>query len=322
MENKTPDISVIVVTWNAKDYTLECLESLQRQSNGLTVEVIVVDNASGDGTPQAIAEKFPRVRLICNSENRGFARANNQGMEVSRGRYLYLINSDVVVPDDCLSLLLSYMEAHPDIGLLGPKMLTPAGEVGYSVMRFPTAWNTLCCALGFDSLFKRSNSLGGFMMKGFPYDHTEDVEVLTGWFWVVRRSALEKVGGLDEQFFMYGEDIEWSHRFHNGGWRVVYYADAEALHYGGASSKNAPARFYVEMRRANLQYHRKYHGPLSQAAYFVSVLLHECARVVAYCLIFVVRHSQRTEASFKIDRSLRCMGWLAGFRSTCKAQTS
>lgn len=301
MENKAPDISVIVVTWNAKEYTLGCLASLRDKPGSPDVEIIVVDNASSDGTAEAIAERFPSVRLIRNAQNLGFAKANNQGLKVSRGRYVCLVNSDVVVPEDCLSRLLAYMDANPDIGLLGPRMLTPKGEVGYSVMRFPTAWNTLCCALGFS----------GFMMKEFNYNHTHDVEVLTGWFWVARRSALAQVGGLDEQFFMYGEDIDWSQRFHNAGWRVVYCAEVEALHYGGASSKNAPARFYIEMRRANLQYYQKYHGLLSRFAYSLAVWSHELARVLAYGAIFVVRHSQRAEAAFKIDRSLRCIGWLA-----------
>lgn len=316
MHSCKPDISVVIVTWNARAYTLECLRSLQQQEPGAAVEIIVVDNASKDGTPEAVAEQFPSVRLILNAENLGFAKANNQGMQASRGRYLCLVNSDVVLPTDCLSHLLAYMEVNPNIGLLGPRMLTPKGNVGYSVMRFPTAWNTFCCALGLDSLFKRSRNFGGFMMKGFTYDHTEDVEVLTGWFWVVRRSAWEEVGGLDEQFFMYGEDIDWSRRFRSGGWRVVFYPNVEALHYGGASSNNAPARFYVEMRRANLQYYRKYHGPLSRAVYFLAVWSHELTRVVAYAIIFVARQSRRAEASFKITRSLQCLRWLAGLKST------
>jgi GT2 family glycosyltransferase len=301
MNNNLPDISVVVVTWNSKAYTIECLESLQKAGPHPAMEIVVVDNASSDGTAEAIAEHYPSVRLIRNAQNVGFARANNQGLQVCRGRYVCLVNSDVVVPEDCMPRVLSYMDANPDIGLLGPKMLTPTGEAGYSVMRFPTAWNTLCCALGFS----------GFMFKEFNYERTEDVEVLTGWFWVARRSALEQVGGLDEQFFMYGEDIDWSQRFHIAGWRVVYYAGAEALHYGGASSKNAPARFYIEMRRANLQYYRKYHGHLSRFAYSLAVWSHELARVLAYGAIFVLRQSQRAEASFKIDRSLRCMSWLA-----------
>jgi hypothetical protein len=305
MNPRSPDVSIVIVAWNARAYTLECLTSLHRQEPSLAIEIIVVDNASTDGTAEAVTERFPSVRLIRNAKNCGFAKANNQGIQASRGRYLGLVNSDVVLPQQCLSHLLAYMDANPDIGLLGPKMLTPTGDVGCSVMRFPTAWNTFCCALGFS----------GFMMKGFSYDRTGDVEVLTGWFWVVRRSAFEKVGGLDEQFFMYGEDIDWSRRFHNGSWRVVYYANVEALHYGGASSKIAPARFYIEMRRANLQYYRKYHGRLSRVGYWLAVWSHELVRVFAYGSIFIVRHSRRAEASFKIERSLRCMAWLTGVRS-------
>jgi len=307
-----PLLSIIVVTWNGKRYALECLESLNAQPTKLSAEVIVVDNGSTDGTPEAIRLQFPDVTLIENHANLGFARANNIGMALSRGKYVCLINSDVVIPSGCLEKMIEFMEAHSEIGLLGPKMLSPDGGIGASVMRFPTVWNTLCCALGLHSIFPHSALFGGFMMDGYAYDAVDNIEVLTAWFLMIPRMALQMVGGLDEQFFMYGEDIDWSYRFRAAGWQVVFYPDAGALHYGAASSEEAPMRFYVEMRRANLQYFRKHHGWLGVFGYRLAIWVHEIVRVVGYSFLYCFKRHRRSEAAFKIRRSIACMRWLTG----------
>jgi len=307
-----PLLSIIIVTWNGKRYALECLESLQAQSTNLSAEVIVVDNGSTDGTPEAIRTQFPNVTLIENHANLGFARANNIGMASSRGKYVCLVNSDVVIPSGCLEKMVEFMEAHPEIGVLGPKMLSPNGGIGASVMQLPTVWNTLCCALGLHTVFPRSALLGGFSMDAYAYDSIDDVEVLTGWFWMIPRTAMQMVGGLDEQFFFYGEDIDWCHRFRDAGWRVVFYPDAGALHYGAASSAEAPTRFYVEMRRANMQYFRKHHGRLGAFGYRFAIWVHETARVAGYLLIYCCNRHRRPEAAFKIRRSVACIQWLMG----------
>lgn len=308
-------LSIIVVTWNGKKYAIECLESLKSISATLDHEIIVVDNASTDGTPEAIRELFPNVKLIETGANLGFAKGNNIGMAASRGKYVCLVNSDVVIPNGCFEHLVDFMDENPDIGMLGPKMLSPDGGVGASVMRLPTVWNTLCCSLGLHAIFPKSRLLGGFSMDAYPYDSIDDVEVLTGWFWVIPRRALDVVGGLDEQFFMYGEDIDWSHRFKSAGFRVVFYPGAEALHYGAASSGEAPARFYVEMRRANLQYFRKHHGRLGAYGYLLAIWIHEIVRMVGYSAASLIKKSRRSDYIFKVDRSIASIRWLTGDRS-------
>jgi GT2 family glycosyltransferase len=307
-----PEVSVIIATWNGKRYALGCLSSLRDNTGSVRVEVIVVDNASTDGTSDEIRREFPSVTLIQNVTNLGFAKANNIGMAAARGRYLCLVNSDVVVPPGCLENILSFMERNPRIGMLGPKMLAPGGGVGQSVMRLPTVWNTLCCSVGLHNLFPHSKLFGGFLMQDYPYNSMDDVEVLTGWFWMVSRSAFEEVGGLDEQFFMYGEDIDWSYRFRKAGWRVVFFPQSEALHYGAASSAQAPARFYVEMRRANLQYFRKHHGRVGAIGYKLTVLVHELVRIAGYGILYCCRYTRRPVATLVIDRSVSSIRWLAG----------
>jgi GT2 family glycosyltransferase len=305
------DVSIVIVTWNGKKYALECLDSLRALNTKLALEIIVVDNASSDGTPDVIEQQYPEVKLFRNSDNLGFAKANNSGIAASCGDYVALVNSDVVVPPGCLEKMVDYMKTRPEVGLLGPKMLSPTGEIGQSVNRIPTVWNYFCFALGLHSLVPRSKLFGGYLMADYAYDKTEDVEVLTGWFWMVPRRALEQVGGLDERFFMYGEDLDWSHRFIKSGWRVVFFAEAEALHYGAASSGQAPTRFYVEMVRANLQYFEKHYGRLGGFGFLVATGIHELVRVAAYGALYCVSSKRRPSSALKVGRSISCLKWLA-----------
>ena len=305
-DSNIPKASIIVVTWNARNYVDECLRSLRTNNTAASTEIIVVDNASSDGTAELIEEVLPGARVVRNAVNLGFARGNNLGIAQSRGRYLFLINSDVTVPAGCIEKILAFMDENPTVGMLGPQMRAPGGAIRRSTMRFPTLWNQFCRALGVDSLFK-SRWAGGFLMPDSDHGRTRDVEVLNGWFWVVRREALDEVGPLDEQFFMYGEDIDWCRRFQRAGWRRVFYADARALHYGGASSAAAPVRFYLDMQRANFQYWNKHHRPAARAAYFGITLLHHLLRVIGHGLSYPVK---REDAAYKVRRSWAVLRWL------------
>lgn len=312
MPSNSLTISAIIVTWNGKHYVDECLSTISAQDIGTRLEVIVVDNASSDGTPEMIAQKFPGTILLRNKENQGFARANNLGMQRSTGRYVCLINSDVALPPDCLSRMWNYMEEHPEVGLLGPQMLVPAqAGVARSYMRFPSIWNCLCHSLGLDSLFRRWRLFGGILMTDFRNDQTSEVDVLNGWFLMIRREALEEVGGLDERFFMYGEDIDWSYRFHKAGWKRVYLASAQAYHYGGASSAAAPTRFYIEMQKADIQFWKKHHGQMKALVYRSLIFLRELIRIIGHGFLFLINKRERVTAAMKVRRSVTCIRWLA-----------
>jgi len=309
VSDRTPLASVIIVTWNAKRYVEECLCSL-RENVEVPIEIIVVDNASFDGTAELVRDRFPEACLIEATENLGFAKGNNLGIAHSRGKYLFLVNSDVKVPPGCVSKLICCMEANPSVGMLGPQMLGPDGKVRRSIMRRPVLWSLFCRALALDSIFRGRRWTGGFLMSDFGHDRTCDVEVLNGWFWVVRREALEQVGLLDDRFFMYGEDMDWSYRFRKAGWRLVFYAEAGAIHYGGASSAAAPVRFYIEMQRANFQYWRKHHGWLSFLAYYCITILHEVVRIAGHAGIYLLKPGARRDAAYKVRRSSATLRWL------------
>jgi GT2 family glycosyltransferase len=225
----------------------------------------------------------------------------------------------VNVPPDCLPKMWRFMEQHQTIGLLGPKMLGVDGRGHRSGMRFPTIWNVFLRALSLDSVLKGPGILGGYLMTDFHFDQIRDVEVLNGWFWMTRREALDQVGLLDERFFMYGEDIDWCKRFHLAGWRIVFYPEAEALHYGGASSSKEPARFCVELQRANLQYWRKYHSRISLFFYLLAVWLSHALRLIGWGFVYLVKRSSRSKASFEVRQNCAGMHWLLGLKSVREA---
>lgn len=308
-------LSIVIVTWNAKKYVWECLSSLLKLKELDSSEIIVIDNDSSDGTPELVRESFPFIKLIRNDSNLGFAKATNIGIKEATGKYVCLINSDVVIPERCIESMFRYMEQNQDIGLLGPQMLGPDGLVCRSTMRFPTVWSNFCHALALDSIFKGSKLFGGFLMRDFGHDKTMGVDVLNGWFLMVRRAAFDQVGLLDERFFIYGEDIDWCRRFHLAGWRVVFYHQAAAVHYGGASSARAPIRFYIEMQRADLQYWNKHHGGLAICGFLLNFWLYHLIRVIGYGALCIFDRSKSEEAGFKVKRSISSILWLSGLAS-------
>ena len=310
MELDRSRLSIVIVVWNAKKYVIECLQSLREHCSQLCDDVIVVDNASTDGTPELIAQLFPEFKLIRNCENLGFAKANNIGIAQSSGEYVCLVNSDVKFTSDCLSPLLRFLSENPQVGMVGPTMLAPNGEVARSTMRFPTVWNQFCRALGLDVMFKKSQWFGGLLMSDFDHRTTATVEVLNGWFVVVRRSAMERVGLLDPQFFMYGEDLDWCYRFHRAGEKIVFFAGAEAVHYGGASSSNAPLRFYLEMCRANWQYWQKHYGWFGQITFLAISGAYHLVRLLGSAAVYLFSPSERSENLSRLHRSSICLRWL------------
>jgi GT2 family glycosyltransferase len=303
-------ISVILVSWNARDYLRDCLTSLRKTAGQLVIEVIVVDNASTDGSPDMVAEEFPEVTLIRSRENLGFAGGNNLGLKHASHSYLALINSDVIVHPDCLDHLVSFLESHQEVGLVGPKVLGGDGRLQRTCRRLPNLWNTTCRMLALDSLFSHWPLFSGREMRHWSHDNQADVEVLSGCFWMARRNAVEEVGGLDERFFFYAEDVDWCKRFWEKGWKVTFVPQATATHFGGASSANAPLRYSVEMLRANLAYWRKHRGIPGRTAFYLLSILHNLLRLVGRGLKRVVGSDPRGETAYKLKRSQVCLRWL------------
>jgi len=304
------DVSIIIVSWNAKRHLLNCLNSLENTAKGYSQEIFIVDNASSDGSPDAVARQFPQVGLIKNKENLGFARANNIGIHQSSGRYICLVNSDVIVLNGCIENLISFMDNHPAAGMVGPRILNQDRTLQPSCRHFPTIWNNLCQALGLNKLFPKSRFFSETFMNYWAHDIVQKVDVLSGCFWMVRREALNKVGLLDEDFFIYGEDLDWCRRFHQAGWDIVFYPMAETIHIGAASSANSPVEFYLEMQKADLHYWQKHHGSIGRIIYAAIIFLRHFLRLVPIGLLYIFRPSHRETISFKLKRSLACIRFI------------
>lgn len=251
--SQPPTLSVALCTFRCREKVRECLESIFADGGVAEPEVIVVDNASGDGTVEMIGSLFPRVELIVNSENRGFSRAVNQALRRATGRYLLVLNPDMVVLDNALAALVGFMESNPDCGACGGDGLSPQGVSQPQFTRaVPTPLTALFHFLHLDRLFPRSRLFGRYNYTWADRSSVLDVEALSGACILVRREALEEVGLLDETYPMYAEDLDWCLRFREAGWRVCYVPTARFIHYHGQSSRKnrvwARKQFYLTMR--------------------------------------------------------------------------
>jgi hypothetical protein len=303
-------ISVIVVSWNARNYLRNCLASIRESGGPLVGEVIVVDNASTDGSPDMVADEFPEAALIRSSKNLGFAGGNNLGLKHASHSYLALINSDVILHPECFQKLMAFLEDHSDVGLVGPRILGGDGRLQRTCRRLPTLWNTTCRVLALDNVLSRSPLFSGREMRHWNHDNEAEVEVLSGCFWMARRKAVEEVGGLDERFFFYAEDVDWCKRFLGKGWKVAFVPQATATHFGGVSSANAPLRYSIEMLRANLAYWRKHRGIPGQVAFYLLSVVHHALRLTVRGLKRVAGNDPGGETAYKIKRSQTCLRWL------------
>ncbi|HEU5080703.1 MAG TPA: glycosyltransferase family 2 protein [Opitutaceae bacterium] len=294
-------ISVIIVSWNARDYLRGVLRSLEQTTPGLVEEIFVVDNDSKDGSPEMVEKEFPAVTLVRTGQNLGFAKANNLAMKQARGTQFALINSDVVVHPGCLETLSAHLSSHPGVGLVGPLVFGGDGKPQETRRRLPSVARSIFRAFSIDRFNKPVSE---------KRNAVQSVEVLNGCFWLAKRSAVEEVGGLDERFFFYAEDVDWCKRFGVAGWKIEFVPAATAIHFGGGSSANAPFRYSVEMLKANLKYWRKHHGVLGQAVYFTLSLLHHLLRMALRGLQLLLRGRNKEDIRYKFDRSKICLCWL------------
>lgn len=259
------DVSIIIVSWNVWRWLAPCLTSVREALGALKGEIIVVDNASTDGTLERVREMFPEVHLLTNPANQGFPAANNQGMAIAHGRYFFLLNPDTLVLDRAIEALVAFADARPKAGVIGPQLLNPDGTVQSSRRRFPTFWTAL-----FESTWWQPYAPPGILRHYYVLDRPDheiqEVDWVTGAAMLVRREVVEQVGPMDEGFFMYAEEMDWCRRIRAAGWQVFYYPWAKIIHYGGRSSDQVPAVQHLAFQRSKIRYFWKYHGPAVAAA--------------------------------------------------------
>ncbi|HTP07093.1 MAG TPA: glycosyltransferase family 2 protein, partial [Anaerolineae bacterium] len=266
------DLSILIVNWNTRDYTAECLHSLaatadrvELDPDGCSVliydryraEVFVIDNASQDGSATSIREQFPWVRLIENQQNIGFAPANNQAYQHSTGRYVLLLNSDTQVHPRAMPALLDFMEAHPRCGAGGARLLNADGTLQPSGQPMLTPGREFWRLIFLDQIWPRAT----YDMNRWDVNTPRPIEVIKGACLIVRRAALEEIGPLlDEQYFMYTEEVDLCYRLRHANWDLEWIPQAVITHYGGASSKQAYNAMYVQLYRSKVQFYRKFGG--------------------------------------------------------------
>lgn len=307
------DVSVIIVNWNTRDLLLDVINSVKATTHSVRVEIIVVDNASVDGSVAAVRQSFPDVTVIVNPDNYGFARANNIGLRAAHGEAFCLVNTDIVALEGVIDELWTYLRTHPRVGAVGPRTLDRDGNIRRNVRRFPSLRN----ALG-DHLWLRHVIPGVFPGRSLPlptFEFTHTADVLSGCFLMVRRDAVSDVGPLDESFFFYGEDTDWGLRFRQAGWECIYDARARTVHLGGASTAAHPLTYHLEMEKADLRYWRKHHGRGAVASYIAIRLVHNVVSVIAWSLIWLSSPGQRERCTLKLKGGATNAAWLLGRRS-------
>jgi GT2 family glycosyltransferase len=245
------DLSVIIVNYNVKHFVEQCLHSVFNASKHLKIEVFVVDNNSVDGSVPFIKQKFPQVKLIENKTNTGFSVANNQAIKQSSGKYVLLLNPDTVVQEDTFEKVIAFMNAHPEAGGLGIKMFDGKGNfLPESKRGLPTPAVAFYKIFGLAKLFPNSKKFGQYHLTYLDMDKTHEIDVLSGAFMLMRKETLDKVGLLDETFFMYGEDIDLSYRITLGGYKNYYFADSSIIHYKGESTKKSSVNYVIVFYKA------------------------------------------------------------------------
>ena len=232
------DLSVVIVNYNTRQLLDDCLASLlaaEVPPNG--VELIVVDNASSDGSQAMVRERYPQVTLIESGSNLGFSAANNRGTAVANGRFVLFLNSDTRVGPNALTDPVAYLEQQPDVGALTVRLVYPTGERDPDNHRgFPTPWNAFCHFSGLNRLFPQNPRFNGYFQSYADFSQTHEVDVIAGSYMLMPMVLCRQLGGWDETYFFYGEDIDFCYRIHQAGYKIIYFPHAEVIHYKGASS--------------------------------------------------------------------------------------
>ncbi|MCX7707615.1 MAG: glycosyltransferase family 2 protein, partial [Anaerolineae bacterium] len=273
----------IIVSWNVRDLLRAGLRSvtggqesgvrsqdsdtcdLTTDSCPLTPELIVVDNASTDGSAEMVAAEFPQARLIANATNRGFTAANNQGLALARGRYVLFLNPDTEVVGDALTTMVAYMDGHPEVGALGPQLRYGDGSIQSSRRRFPTLATALfeSTPLAWHWPVSHNPWARRYHMADTPDDQAQSVDWVVGAALLARREALDQVGGFDEGYFMYSEELDLCRRIKAAGWEIHYFPRAQIIHHEGKSSEQVVAARHIHFHTSRVRYFRKFHGPLA-----------------------------------------------------------
>ena len=254
------DLSIIIVNYNVRHLLRKCLHSIYHNTKEISLEITIVDNNSTDGSVDMVKSEFPEVKLIENCQNLGFAKATNQGLRENQGRYILLLNPDTVVLPNALDGMVDFMDENPDAGAVGCKLLYPDGSLQPSCRSFPTLRAAFFENSGLERLFPRNKLIGNYRMGYWRHDCVREVDQPMGSALMLRRNAINQVGLMDEQFYMYYEEVDWCYRIKKRGWKIYFNPRAEVIHYAGESTSQALGNMLVERYRSMHKFFRKHYG--------------------------------------------------------------
>jgi N-acetylglucosaminyl-diphospho-decaprenol L-rhamnosyltransferase len=304
--SNAPILSVIIVSYNTREMTLECLQTLGAQlPASLRAEIFVVDNGSADGSAAAVRAGFPAVIVIENPANTGFGAANNLALRRAAGRYLLLLNSDAFPKPGAISALIDFLERNPGVGVAGPRLLYPDGSMQQSCYRFTTPASAWLENLWLTKLLSWRPAFEDY----YSWDHASqrDVDFVIGACLLLRREVYEQTGGFDERFFMYQEEADWQKRIRAAGWRIVFTPGAEVVHIAGASSKDQPVRINRHLFDSLDKYMIKHHGIVGLALLRGAMIAGCSLRALAWGALALIP-SRREKAAPRA----RLHAWLVG----------
>ncbi len=277
------DLSIIIVNTNERHVLKPCLQSVFAQTKGIDFEVIVVDNASTDGTLEVLANEFPQVKVIPNKENLGFAGANNRGIKEASGKYVLLLNPDTEVLNGAIQKTVEFMNEHPRAGIAGCKLIFPNGKLQASIRSFPTVWNLFVEATFLYKLFSRTKLFGKYYFSYFDYATDIQVDWVSGAYFLIRRETIDKIGILDEQFYLYTEETDYCYRAKQAGFEVWFIPHGEVIHYwGGMSAINK--RVAVWMQRSQLLFYQKHYHSYKRYLFITMKYFNLTIRFICYLL--------------------------------------
>lgn len=262
---RKPDLSIVIVSWNTRGLLSDCLRSVERSIDGIEVEIIVVDNASDDDSVAMVRAEHPAVIVLENPTNQGFAAANNRGFRHANGRHVLLLNSDTLVSGDVLARAVRYLDVHPAVGALGVLVKNADGSTQDSLYRFPGLLELALETSGL-SRFSRSKFFGRYRYAGLSRDRELDVDTVSGCCLFVPREVIERVGGLDESFYFYGEETDWCRRIRRAGFRVRFAPLGSIVHFGSGSARRLNHRRDLLLTSGLIRLHRKHSGRMAAAA--------------------------------------------------------
>lgn len=252
------DVSIVIVSWNVSNLLDNCLESVLRQVNGFDYEIIVVDNASSDDTVEVIRNKYPQIKVLVNEENLGFARANNQGFKIARGKYIFILNPDTILIDRALNILLDYMNSNPKVGAAGPKIINSSGSIQTTcAWLLPSLARTLfCTSMRLHKIPVFGHYFNKRYISPYQYNVTQTVEAISGAAMLVRGEIITSNGGFREVYFHTGEDVDLCYRIQKQGWKIAFVSEAAIIHLAGQSSKQARVRTAINGKLSVEQYYK------------------------------------------------------------------